>query len=318
MNCSGRHEICDGHFVFVSCCFSKRKSTILFDEIVLIAFPQATTGSPLIRGSTVRGPTEFVPRVLPNADMQKHRFTAIVNTINHQRRSGVMRVLSVVLAALVVVSLSGVAQKKAALKTQKQKVSYGIGMDIGKNFKEQFPDVDADALFRGFKDALTGAKPAIDSAELAGVMAAFQQEMMKKRGEKQAAASEKNKKEGEAFLTENKKKDGVVTLPSGLQYKVIKEGTGPKPGAKDTVECNYRGTLIDGKEFDSSYKRGTSAKFVLGQVIPGWIEGLQLMSVGSKYELYIPSNLAYGERGAGADIGPDATLIFEVELLGFK
>ena len=229
-----------------------------------------------------------------------------------------MRVLSVVLAALVVVSSSSVAQKKTALKTQKQKASYGIGCDIGKNFKEQFPDVDVDAMVKGFKDAFSGAKLAIPDAELASVMAAFQQEMMKKRGEKQAVVSEKNKKEGEAFLAENKKKDGVVTLPSGLQYKVVKEGTGPKPTAKDTVECNYRGTLIDGNEFDSSYKRGTSAKFVLGQVIPGWIEGLQLMSVGSKYEFYIPSNLAYGGRGAGADIGPDATLIFEVELLGFK
>jgi FKBP-type peptidyl-prolyl cis-trans isomerase FklB len=229
-----------------------------------------------------------------------------------------MRVLSVVMAALVVISLSSVAQKKAALKTQKQKASYGIGMDIGKNFKEQFPDVDVDALVRGFRDALSGAKPAIPEAELASVMASFQQEMMQKRSEKVAAMSEKNKKEGEAFLAENKKKEGVITLPDGLQYKVIKEGTGAKPTPKDTVEVNYRGTLLDGKEFDSSYKRGQPAKFVLGQVIPGWIEGLQLMSVGAKYEFYVPSELAYGERGAGADIGPNATLIFEVELLGIK
>ncbi len=229
-----------------------------------------------------------------------------------------MRVTLAVLAALVLVSLFSVAQKKAALKTQQQKASYGIGMDIGKNFKDSFPDVDVDALVRGFKDALAGAKPAIDEKELASVMTAFQQEMMKKRGEKTAALSEKNKKEGEAFLAENKKKDGVITLPSGLQYKVVKEVTGPKPTPKDTIECNYRGTLVNGKEFDSSYKRGTPAKFVLGQVIPGWIEGLQLMSVGSKYEFYIPSNLAYGERGAGADIGPNAALIFEVELLGIK
>jgi FKBP-type peptidyl-prolyl cis-trans isomerase FklB len=229
-----------------------------------------------------------------------------------------MRVTFVMLAALVVVSLTSVAQKKAALKTDKQKASYGIGMDIGKNFKESFPDVDVEALVRGVRDALAGTKPAIGEKELAAVMTAFQQEMMKKRGEKTSAMAEKNKKDGEAFLAENKKKEGVVTLPSGLQYKVLKEGTGPKPTPKDTVDCNYRGTLIDGKEFDSSYKRGSSAKFVLGQVIPGWIEGLQLMSVGSKYEFYIPSNLAYGERGAGADIGPGATLIFEVELLGCK
>ena len=229
-----------------------------------------------------------------------------------------MKVLSVVAALLVVVSLTSTAQKKAELKTQKQKASYGIGLNIGKNFKEQFPDVDVDAMVRGFKDALAGTKPAISDQELAMVMKSFQEEMMQKKTERDAAELEKNKKAGDAFLAENKKKEGVVTTASGLQYKVIKEGTGPKPKATDTVECNYRGTLIDGKEFDSSYKRGEPAKFVLGRVIPGWIEGLQLMSVGSKYEFYIPSNLAYGDQGAGADIGPGATLIFEVELLGCK
>ncbi len=230
-----------------------------------------------------------------------------------------MRVFTVVLAMLVVLSASSVSQKKKAeLKTQKQKASYGIGMDIGKNFKEQFPDVDVDAMVRGFKDALAGNKPAIADSELTTVMQEFQQEMMQKRSERMAAQAEKNKKEGETFLADNKKKEGIITTASGLEYKVIKQGTGPKPTPNDTVVCNYRGTLIDGKEFDSSYKRGTPATFVLGQVIPGWIEGLQLMSVGSKYEFYIPSNLAYGERGAGADIGPNATLIFEVELLGIK
>jgi len=229
-----------------------------------------------------------------------------------------MKVLSVVMAALVVVSLSAIAQKKAALKTQKQKASYGIGLNIGKDFKEQFPDVDVDAMVRGFKDALAGAKPAIDEKELAAVMKTFEEEMTKKRGEQMAVLAEKNKKEGETFLAENKTKLGVVTLPSGLQYKVIKEGTGPKPTPQSTVEVNYRGRLINGKEFDSSFKRGQPAQFVLGQVIPGWIEGLQLMSVGSKYEFYIPSDLAYGDRGSGADIGPGATLIFEVEMLGIK
>lgn len=229
-----------------------------------------------------------------------------------------MRVTLAMLAVLVALSFSSIAQKKAELKTQKQKASYGIGIDIGKNFKEQFPDVDVDAMVRGFRDALAGTKPAIDSAELVNVMRTFQEEMMKKRSEQMAAQGDKNKKDGDTFLAANAKKEGVVTLPSGLQYKVIKKGTGPTPTPKDTVECNYRGTLIDGKEFDSSYKRGQPASFVLGQVIPGWIQGLQLMSVGSKYEFYIPGNLAYGERGAGADIGPNATLIFEVELLGIK
>lgn len=230
-----------------------------------------------------------------------------------------MRVTFVVLAALVVISFSSATEKKKAeLKTQKQKASYGLGMDIGKNFKDQFPDVDVDALVRGFRDALAGTKPAIGEAELADVMKTFQADMMKKRSEHMSALAEKNKTDGETFLAENKKKEGVVTLPSGLQYKVIKEGNGPKPTPTDTIKCNYRGTLIDGKEFDSSYKRGEPAKFVLGKVIPGWIEGLRLMSVGSKYEFFIPSNLAYGDRGAGADIGPNATLIFEVELLGIN
>ena len=191
-----------------------------------------------------------------------------------------MRVTLAMLAVLVALSFSSIAQKKAELKTQKQKASYGIGIDIGKNFKEQFPDVDVDAMVRGFRDALAGTKPAIDSAELVNVMRTFQEEMMKKRSEQMAAQGDKNKKDGDTFLAANAKKEGVVTLPSGLQYKVIKKGTGPTPTPKDTVECNYRGTLIDGKEFDSSYKRGQPASFVLGQVIPGWIQGLQLMSVG--------------------------------------
>ncbi len=230
-----------------------------------------------------------------------------------------MRMLAAVLGMLVVLSASSVPQKKKAeLKTQKQKASYGIGMDIGKNFKDQFPDVDVNALVMGFKDALAGNKPAIADSELTNVMQAFQQEMVQKRSERMAAQSDKNKKEGEAFLSENKKKEGVVTTPSGLQYKIIKAGSGRKPTPNDTVVCNYRGTLINGKEFDSSYKRGQPASFVLGQVIPGWIEGLQLMPIGSKYEFFIPANLAYGERGAGADIGPGATLIFEVELLDIK
>ncbi len=229
-----------------------------------------------------------------------------------------MRQLMVVVVARAVASVAGVAQKKAELKTQKQKASYGVGLNIGKEFKDQFPDVDVDALVRGFRDALSGTKPAIDDKELATVMASFQQEMMKQRSERAAAEGAKNLKEGESFLAENKKKPGVVTLPSGLQYKVIKEGTGPKPTPKDTVVCNYRGTLINGKEFDSSYKTGQPAQLLLSQFIPGWIEALQLMSVGSKWELYIPSNLAYGERAMSADIGPNTTLVFEVELLAIK
>ncbi len=131
-------------------------------------------------------------------------------------------------------------------------------------------------------------------------------------------AGEANKKEGEAFLAANKSKEGVVTLPSGLQYKILQQGTGPKPTASDSVVCNYRGTLLNGTEFDSSYKRGQPATLGVGQVIPGWTEALQLMPVGSKWQLFIPSNLAYGARGAGSDIGPNSTLTFEVELLSIQ
>jgi FKBP-type peptidyl-prolyl cis-trans isomerase FklB len=135
---------------------------------------------------------------------------------------------------------------------------------------------------------------------------------------KQKEEGAANKKDGDAFLAANKGKDGVVTLPSGLQYKILKQGNGPKPTANDTVECNYRGTLIDGKEFDASSKHGGPASFPVGGVIKGWTEALQLMPVGSKWQLFVPADLAYGDRGAGADIGPDATLIFEVELLSIK
>jgi FKBP-type peptidyl-prolyl cis-trans isomerase FklB len=149
-------------------------------------------------------------------------------------------------------------------------------------------------------------------------MTAFQKEMMAKMDAKQKIDGEKNKKDGEAFLTANKKKDGVITLTSGLQYKIIKKGDGAKPTASQTVRCNYRGTFIDGKEFDSSYKRGEPAEFPVGQVIKGWVEALQLMPVGSKWQLFIPSDLAYGPNGQGQMIGPNATLIFDIELVSVK
>ncbi len=210
------------------------------------------------------------------------------------------------------------SQGKAPLKTEKDKVSYSIGLDFGKNMKRQSIDLNLDLLLRGIKDGISGVTPALTDAEIQEVMTAFQKEMMAKMADKAKVDGEKNKKEGEAFLAENKKKPGVVTLPSGLQYKILKDGTGKSPKATDTVTTNYRGTLIDGKEFDSSYKRGEPATFPLNRVIPGWTEALQHMKIGSKWELYVPANLAYGENGAGQDIGPNATLIFEVELLGVK
>jgi FKBP-type peptidyl-prolyl cis-trans isomerase FklB len=206
------------------------------------------------------------------------------------------------------------AQEKTDLKNQKEKMSYIIGMDIGNNLKNQSVEIDPNILAKGIRDALAGGKPLLTEQEIRETMAVFQKEM----AVKQEAAAQKNKKEGEAFLAENKKKDGVKTLPSGLQYKVIKKGSGKKPTSSDTVTTNYRGTLIDGTEFDSSYRRGQPATFPVNGVIPGWTEALKLMEVGSKWQLFIPSNLAYGERGAGSNIGPNRTLIFEIELISIQ
>jgi FKBP-type peptidyl-prolyl cis-trans isomerase FklB len=175
--------------------------------------------------------------------------------------------------------------------------------------------VDPDLLARGMKDAMAGGKTLLTEDEAHAVMMEMQTEVHKQQQEKAQQVGEANKKEGSAFLAANKAKADVVTLPSGLQYKILKAGAGPKPAATDTVTVNYRGTLIDGTEFDSSYKRGEPASFPVNGVIKGWTEALQLMPVGSKWQLVIPTDLAYGERGGGATIGPNATLIFEVELL---
>ena len=210
------------------------------------------------------------------------------------------------------------AQTKTAPKTKKEKVSYSIGVNIGKNMKMQGLDIDQGYLTQGIKDGLNNSKTAMSDKDMDETMKSFQQEMSTKMQAKQKIEGDKNKKEGEAFLEANKKKDGVITLPSGLQYKILKEGSGAKPTATQTVKCNYRGTLIDGKEFDSSYKRGEPTEFPVGQVIKGWTEALQLMPVGSKWQLYIPSNLAYGENGGGSMIGPNAVLIFDIELISIK
>jgi FKBP-type peptidyl-prolyl cis-trans isomerase FklB len=209
-----------------------------------------------------------------------------------------------------------------ALTTRTQKFSYALGMDIGSkvgpSLKKQSVEVDPNLVSQGLKDAMAGAKTRLTEQEAQAVLTEVQSEVNKQRQEKAQKAAAANKSEGEAFLAANKAKEGVVTLPSGLQYKILKEGTGPKPTPSDTVACNYRGTLINGTEFDSSAKHGEAAKFGVGQVIKGWTEALQLMPVGSKWQLFVPSSLAYGERGAGGDIGPDATLIFEVELLSIE
>ena len=204
-------------------------------------------------------------------------------------------------------------EKSLQLKDQKDKVSYSLGLNIGFNLGRQNISINPDVLTAGIKDAIAG-KPQLTTDQVKETMAAFEKDMT----EKQKVAGEKNAAEGTKFLEENKKKEGVKTTASGLQYKSIKEGTGAQPKGNDTVTVNYRGTLINGTEFDSSYKRGQPATFPLNGVIKGWTEGLQLMKAGSKYQLFIPPNLAYGDRAVGPDISANSTLIFDVELIGVK
>lgn len=204
-----------------------------------------------------------------------------------------------------------------APETQKDKVSYGIGVGVARTLKTQGIDVNTDVLIKGLRDALSGEKLAMSDDELNNTMSALQQEVNQKQQQARAKEADDNKKAGDAFLADNGKKDGVVTLPSGLQYKVVKSADGQKPTDADTVTCNYRGTLIDGTEFDKS-EAGKPATFQVGMVIPGFKEALKLMPVGSTWQFFIPADLAYGERGAGNVIGPNTTLIFEVELLSIK
>lgn len=205
-----------------------------------------------------------------------------------------------------------------ALTTDKEKQSYALGMNIGRGLSRQGVDVDPAIVARGLRDTLEGAKPLLTDSEAETALNQLQTALKAKQDAERQKMGDANMKEGQEFLVANKTKEGVVTLPSGLQYKILTAGTGPKPAASDTVVCNYRGTFINGTEFDSSYKRGQPATFPVGGVIKGWTEALQLMPVGSKWQLFIPSDLAYGSRGAGGAIGPNATLIFEVELISIQ
>lgn len=205
-----------------------------------------------------------------------------------------------------------------ALKTPKDKASYAIGLDLGNKLRSQSISVDPAILSRALRDALAGTKPLMTEDEVHAVLIDLQGQMRQKQIAAAKEAGDKNMKEGAAFLAENKNKEGVITLPSGLQYKVLKAGEGSKPALTDTVVCQYRGTLINGKEFDSSYKRGEPATFPVNGVIKGWTEALQLMPVGSKWQLFIPPDMAYGERAPGNDIGPNSVLIFEVELVSIQ
>jgi FKBP-type peptidyl-prolyl cis-trans isomerase FklB len=211
------------------------------------------------------------------------------------------------------------------IKTEKDKISYAIGVDIGKNITNRQVEINPDALAAGLKSIVTGSKPLLNEEQLKEAMTVLQTTMqakmadrMKVQQSEQKESGEKNKKEGEVFLAENKKKEGVKTTASGLQYKVMNPGSGAKPTSNDTVTVHYRGTLLDGKEFDSSYKRGEPMEFPVTGVIKGWTEALLMMPVGAKWQLYIPSELAYGERGAGRDIGPHSVLQFDVELVSIK
>jgi len=225
---------------------------------------------------------------------------------------------SLILLAVVSLASTGFSQQPTQLKDEKDKVSYSIGLDIGTTFKKQKMDINADVLMAGIKDGQTGAKPLLSEEQVKETMTAFSKSMVEKQTAAAKEAAEKNAAEGEKFLAENKTKEGVKTTPSGLQYKVLHEGSGASPKETDTVVTQYRGTLINGTEFDSSYKRNEPTTFPVNRVIKGWTEALQMMKPGAKYQLFIPANLAYGERGAGQDIGPNETLIFEIELLSVK
>lgn len=221
--------------------------------------------------------------------------------------------------AILFLSKSLAAEEPTVLKTQEDKINYGIGVGVARNFINQGLKVDLELVIRGMRDVLSGAPLQMSEQDLEETMYAFQQEMRQKMALAAKIAAEKNKKDGEAFLAGNSKKEGVIVLPSGLQYRILKEGNGKVPTDKDTVECHYRGTFIDGKEFDNSYKAGKPVTLkVQGGVIPGWSEILKLMPVGSKWQVFIASQLAYGARGAGSQIGPNMTLVFEIELLAIK
>jgi FKBP-type peptidyl-prolyl cis-trans isomerase FklB len=229
-----------------------------------------------------------------------------------------MKFFSIFLIGLLVLAGQVYGADEDALKSEKDKLSYTFGANFGKTLKQQEIELNTDIFVKGLKDGSSGEKLLLTEQEMKDTMTAFQKEMAAKQAEKRKALAEKNKKEGEAFLSANKVKEGVKTLASGLQYKVIAEGTGKTPKATDSVVTNYRGTLIDGTEFDSSYQRKTPATFRVNGVVKGWTEALQLMKEGAKWQLFVPSELAYGERGAGPKIGPNAVLVFDIELVSVK
>jgi len=245
-----------------------------------------------------------------------------------------MRISALVLASAASISIAmGAAAQEAktpppgaaaaaappeGLKSISAQASYGIGLKIGMTMRREGADVDPAILARGLRDGLSGTTPALTEDQIQAAVTAMRSKVLERARLAASQAGAANRAEGEAFLKANAAKPGVVTLPSGLEYQVMSAGAGPKPTLADTVSCNYRGTLLNGKEFDSSYARGTPADFPVSGVIKGWTEALQRMAVGSKWRLFVPADLAYGDKGAGDDIGPGATLIFDVELLAIK
>ncbi len=235
---------------------------------------------------------------------------------------------SVLIIAVALVSTAATAQETPVPKTKKDKISYSMGVDLGNQLRKSSVEVDPAIFEQGLKDALSGGKTLMTEEEIHKVLLDFGAEMKRKefnrrRGDVDSDVETKllaadNALKGNAFLAANKKKDGVVALPSGLQYKILKAAEGKKPTDDDTVVFQYKGTFIDGREFDSTYRTGKPVTRAIKAVLPGWKEALKLMPVGSKYQLFIPPSLAYGEAGSGTGIGPNTTLIFEVELLEIK
>ena len=222
-----------------------------------------------------------------------------------------------VLTALTVILFFNItfAVESPIIEDEKDRVNYSLGYQIGGDLKRQAVELQSELIVKGIQDAISGTKPLMTPQEMRTVLVELKKRIEKTEREKLLHDSVKNLAEGEAFLTENAKKEGVQVLPSGLQYRVVREGTGVSPKAVDTVTVNYRGMYIEGTEFDSSFKRNSPASFKVNRVIGGWTEALQLMKEGAKWELYIPAKLAYGERGAGIGIPPNSALIFEVELI---
>ncbi len=219
--------------------------------------------------------------------------------------------------ALGVAFASSALASNKALSTSEQKASYTLGADLAKNFTEQGLTIDIKAFTLGLEDAIKHRPLKLTEKEMMSAISDVKKEMLEKQQAERKVIGDANLKEGQAFLANNAKKAGVISLPSGVQYKVITEGKGAHPTEDDTLIAHYRGTLIDGTEFDSSYKRGTPLKFQMGNVIKGWSEVMKLMNPGSKWEVYIPANMAYGAKGAGKAIGPHQTLIFTIELITF-